>query len=108
MEYWMFTLIQSIIVFAISIVVQVSASDNTTNPLRIVLFAYIVISIVPSLSCAVRRLHDTGRSGWWYFISLIPLIGGIALLVFFCMDSEPDRNQYGPNPKQPGFSRIVI
>ena len=46
----------------------------------------------------VRRLHDTGRSGWWLLIGLIPLVGAIVLIVFFVQDSQPD-NQYGPNPK---------
>ena len=55
---------------------------------------------------AVRRLHDTDRSGWWILIGLIPIIGWILLIVWFCTDSKAD-NQYGPNPKtgptgQPG------
>jgi uncharacterized membrane protein YhaH (DUF805 family) len=47
----------------------------------------------------VRRLHDTGRSGWWFFIVLIPLLGSIALLIFTLQDSEQGTNQYGSNPK---------
>ncbi|MCL2304922.1 MAG: DUF805 domain-containing protein [Planctomycetaceae bacterium] len=47
----------------------------------------------------VRRLHDAGYSGWMYFISLVPFVGGIILLVFLLQDSQPGRNQYGPNPK---------
>jgi len=55
---------------------------------------------LPSLSAGVRRLHDTGRSGWWYLIILIPLLGGIALLVFCCLDSQPGANKWGNNPKE--------
>jgi uncharacterized membrane protein YhaH (DUF805 family) len=47
----------------------------------------------------VRRLHDTGRSGWWFWILLVPIIGVIVILVFFCTDSQKEANQYGPNPK---------
>ncbi len=47
----------------------------------------------------VRRLHDTGRSGWWVLIGFIPLVGGIILLVFMCQDSEPGANRFGANPK---------
>lgn len=54
--------------------------------------------LVPLISVAVRRLHDTGRSGWWWFISFIPLIGSIWLLVLMVLESEPGENQYGPNP----------
>ncbi len=53
--------------------------------------------IVPSLAVFCRRMHDTGRSGWWWFLSLIPIVGAIVLLVFLCQDTEP-ANQYGPVP----------
>jgi uncharacterized membrane protein YhaH (DUF805 family) len=56
--------------------------------------------IVPSLAVTWRRLHDTGRSGAWYFISFVPVVGGIILLVFTLLDSQPGPNQYGPNPKE--------
>ncbi|MDE3212437.1 MAG: DUF805 domain-containing protein [Bacteroidota bacterium] len=60
---------------------------------------YFLFCIVPSISVGVRRLHDTGRSGWWYFICLVPFVGEVVLLVFFFMDSIPGENQFGPNPK---------
>jgi len=47
----------------------------------------------------VRRLHDTGRSGWWLLIALVPIVGVIVLLVFMLLDSQPGDNGYGPNPK---------
>jgi uncharacterized membrane protein YhaH (DUF805 family) len=55
--------------------------------------------LIPYISVTVRRLHDTDRSGWWWWISLIPLVGGIVLLVFMVLDSTPGANRYGPNPK---------
>ena len=57
-----------------------------------------IVFLVPNLAVAVRRLHDTGRTGWWLLIGLIPFIGFIVLLYFFILDSEND-NQYGPYPK---------
>jgi uncharacterized membrane protein YhaH (DUF805 family) len=54
--------------------------------------------LLPSLSVAIRRLHDTDRTGWWLLIYLIPLIGFIVLLVFFLTDSDPGPNRYGPEP----------
>ena len=54
--------------------------------------------LLPGLSKAIRRLHDTGRSGWWVLIILIPLIGFIVLLIFYLEKSEPTENEYGPPP----------
>ena len=55
---------------------------------------------LPSLAVAVRRLHDTNRSGWFYLISFIPLVGAIILIVFMCQDSASGPNRYGPSPKE--------
>ena len=51
--------------------------------------------MIPSLSSLIRRLHDTGRSGWWLWINLIPLFGPISLLIFTVEDSQPSENGYG-------------
>lgn len=56
--------------------------------------------LLPSIAVTVRRLHDTGRVGWWILIALIPIVGAIVLIVFECQDSEFGANQYGPNPKE--------
>ncbi|GAB2927363.1 hypothetical protein GCM10027047_25150 [Rhodococcus aerolatus] len=55
--------------------------------------------VVPSLAAGARRLHDTGRTGWWQLISLVPILGFIVLIVFWVQDSQP-ANQHGPSPKQ--------
>ena len=57
-----------------------------------------IVFLIPNLAVAVRRLHDTGRTGWWLLIGLVPSSGSIVLLYFFVLDSEND-NQYGPYPK---------
>jgi uncharacterized membrane protein YhaH (DUF805 family) len=57
-----------------------------------------LVFFLPSLAVLVRRLHDTGRSGWWYFISLVPG-ASIVLFVFAVLDGQPHDNQYGPDPK---------
>jgi uncharacterized membrane protein YhaH (DUF805 family) len=94
-EYWMFALFNIIVLVLIGIVVgfvsQVGASALGT--------IYALLVFVPGLAVSVRRLHDTGRSGWWLLISLIPLLGWIVLLIFVVLDSQPGENQYGPNPK---------
>jgi uncharacterized membrane protein YhaH (DUF805 family) len=60
---------------------------------------WILATIVPALAVLVRRLHDTGRSGWWAFIGLIPIAGAIVLLVFTVEDSTNQENTYGVSPK---------
>ena len=60
---------------------------------------YVLAMIIPSLSVSIRRLHDTGHSGWWYFIIIIPLIGPVWLFVLLVTDSKPEENKWGPNPK---------
>ena len=60
---------------------------------------WIFATIVPALAVLVRRLHDTGRSGWWALIGFVPLAGAIALLVFTVADSEARQNSYGSSPK---------
>ncbi len=58
-----------------------------------------LLLFLPTFAVFVRRLHDTGRSGWWLLLGFIPLIGAIVLLIFTLLDSQAD-NQYGPSPKR--------
>jgi len=67
--------------------------------LVVVFFIYSLLVLVPGLAVAVRRLHDIGKSGWMLLIGLIPIVGGIILLIWAASDSQPGDNQYGPNPK---------
>jgi uncharacterized membrane protein YhaH (DUF805 family) len=60
---------------------------------------WILATVVPALAVLVRRLHDTGRSGWWALIGFVPLAGTIVLLVFTLADSQAQQNSYGPSPK---------
>jgi uncharacterized membrane protein YhaH (DUF805 family) len=60
---------------------------------------FMLAIIIPSLSLCARRLHDTGRSGWWQLLVLIPYLGSLILLVFCIIESEPGTNQYGDNPQ---------
>jgi len=100
-EYWWWYLFVTI-VFAVASVIDraigFTYSDLTICGGWLATIAWIVF-LVPNLAVAVRRLHDTGRSGWWLLIGLVPLIGWIVLLYFFVLDSEND-NQYGAYPKR--------
>ena len=91
-ELWFFTLF-NIIASVILVVI-----DSVTG-IAVLYIVYSLGVLVPSIAVGARRLHDTGRSGWWLLIGLVPVIGSIVLIVFFVLDSDPGDNAYGPNPK---------
>lgn len=99
-EYWMFALFNLIIFVALMIFSAVIASmDESLGMIgSLLILVYSLAILLPGLAVAVRRLHDTGRSGWWFLIAFVPF-GGIVLLVFTVQDSAPGENQYGKNPK---------
>jgi uncharacterized membrane protein YhaH (DUF805 family) len=93
-EYWWFALSTFIVYLVASFLGRaVNAGVILADLVALGLF-------LPSLAVAVRRLHDTNRSGWFYLISLIPLVGSIILIVFFCQDSARGPNRYGSSPKE--------
>jgi uncharacterized membrane protein YhaH (DUF805 family) len=94
-EYWMFVLINTIIAFVLGVIDRVLFGAD----LPVFSGLYALVVLVPAIAVSIRRLHDTGRSGWWLLIALIPLVGPIVLLVFYLLDSDRDPNAYGPSPK---------
>lgn len=93
-EYWWFQLFYFLLCGCIG-VVSVAAQQD----LSIVLMGLLVLLMISPLFCAqIRRLHDAGFSGWFVLLSLIPYIGGIALLVMTLLKSDSD-NKWGPNPQ---------
>lgn len=98
-EYWTFVLV-NVLVFVVFTAIQGARLGVTVNLiLAVVETLFFLAILVPSLTVAIRRLHDTGRSGWWLLIGLVPIIGQIFLLVLFLLDGEPGENRFGPNPK---------
>ena len=94
-EYWMFTLfnlLTYLVLFVGGLVILRGAGI-------ILYFLYALAAFIPGLSVSVRRLHDTGKSGWFLLIALIPLVGGIILLVSMASDGNPCANLYGLDPK---------
>jgi uncharacterized membrane protein YhaH (DUF805 family) len=98
-EYWYFALFSFLITIGLSVVDTLIGTMSLEAGTGLLSGIYTLGVIVPNISVTVRRLHDTGRSGWWFWIVLIPLIGAITLLVFMVFDSKPEENQYGPSPK---------
>ncbi len=87
-DYWYFVLC----VFVISLVLGII---DAVIGVRLFTSIFSLAVLIPSVGLGVRRLHDLGKPGWWYFMVLVPLVGGIALLVLFCMKGEDKANAYG-------------
>jgi len=64
-------------------------------------------AIIPDLAVTVRRLHDTDSSGWWILLGLIPLIGMVVLIVWWCLEGSKGYNRFGPDPLQPALTRLT-
>lgn len=100
-EYWYFFLFNIIISIALSMIDSALGNPGAGEGAGLIGTIYSLAILIPSIAVGVRRLHDTGRTGWWMLIGLIPLIGVLVLLYFFVQDSQPAVNEYGPNPKDP-------
>lgn len=98
-EYWYFFLFTFIVTLAATIVDVVLGTDAALGGNGVVGTVVSLALFLPSLAVGVRRLHDTDRSGWWMLIGLIPIIGWILLIVWYCTDTKPGDNKYGANPK---------
>ncbi|MCL4158565.1 UNVERIFIED_CONTAM: hypothetical protein GTU68_032230 [Idotea baltica] len=93
-EYWMFTLIHLCIFFVLAFL-----TVFLTNDFNGIIGIYFIATFIPFLAVTARRLHDIGKSGWWYLINFVPYIGGFVILIFTCMDGNIGVNQWGENPK---------
>lgn len=103
-EYWYFVLFNAIVSIILGILGKAIGVFNVTigtvgSEMNILSIIYGLAVFLPGLAVCVRRLHDTGKSGWMVLINLIPLIGQIWILVLIIKDSTPGENEYGSNPK---------
>ena len=90
-EYWYFCLISFLISVLLGFI------PENAGMLRNI---YSIGVLIPSVAVTVRRLHDTNRSGWWFFINLIPIIGNLVFLWFMIDDSSKGKNRFGRSPKE--------
>ncbi|NCA70490.1 MAG: DUF805 domain-containing protein [Sphingobacteriia bacterium] len=98
-EFWTFTLINVVIIIALSILDMALGTVEPQSGLGMLSAIFILAILLPSLGVQIRRLHDINKSGWWVLIGLVPMVGSLVLLVFSLIDSWPTQNQYGPSPK---------
>lgn len=99
-EYWWFYLFCFLAFLGTIILDMALLGYDPENPLDVpwLTLAAVFGLFLPSLAAAIRRLHDTDKSGWWYLIALVPLIGGIVLLVFLVLKGTEGPNRFGPDP----------
>ena len=101
-EYWWAQLALFVVgfgvFFTLGFLARIAGNADTVALVQILEWIWDLAVLVPGLCLLVRRLHDTGHSGWCYFLGLIPIVGWILLLVWLCRASEPHENQYGPVP----------
>jgi uncharacterized membrane protein YhaH (DUF805 family) len=98
-EYWYFALMNIIILIVAAVLDNLLGTTFGILPYG---YLYLVVALavfIPGLAVSVRRLHDVGKSGWFYFIVLIPLVGAVWLLVLFFTEGNQGENQYGSDPK---------
>jgi uncharacterized membrane protein YhaH (DUF805 family) len=88
-EYWYFVLFNFLIAIGLAVIAYF------IHFLGFLYFLYALGVFIPSLAVGVRRLHDIGKSGFWFFIALVPLLGALYLLILFCLPSQSGSNTYG-------------
>jgi uncharacterized membrane protein YhaH (DUF805 family) len=97
-EYWMFTLFHFLVSFGL-LLFALALREFVSGTIPIAFYSvYSLLALIPSTTCAVRRLHDTGKSGWWLLISAVPFVG-LILIVFLVLEGDSGANPYGPDPK---------
>lgn len=99
--WWLFVAVVAVILSLIDNAIGLHISDATIMGLQVsglLTLIFGLVTLIPGIAVTFRRLHDTGRSGWWWLLSLLCGIGAIIVFIMCLMDSGPD-NEYGPNPK---------
>lgn len=100
-EYWMYLLFNTIFVIVATLLDNLLGLKFYQDvPYGFIYMLYALATFIPGLAVLVRRLHDVDKSGWWIFISLIPFIGAIWLLILLFTEGTPGSNEYGVNPKE--------
>ncbi|HGM5491720.1 TPA: DUF805 domain-containing protein [Serratia fonticola] len=96
-EFWWYNFVVMVI-FVGSGLLSFILSDTPQDVMPVIYATITLVLLCPSYSVLVRRLHDTGRSGWWGILILLPVIGWLVLLVFMVRKSQECENRFGPPP----------
>ena len=93
-EFW-FWILFTVLVSIVTTIIDLGVLSSKVQPISAI---WSLATFLPSLAMGVRRLHDTDRSGWWWLIAFIPLIGFIVLIVFWCFEGTRGSNRFGSDP----------
>ncbi|MBC6436559.1 MAG: DUF805 domain-containing protein [Rhodobacteraceae bacterium] len=99
-EYWWFQLFLVLACFAVGFLDGLLFGVPTEG-VGVLVSLFLLATFLPTLAVAVRRLHDTDRSGWWLLLGLIPLIGQILLIIWYATKGTRGKNRFGPDPLDP-------
>ena len=103
-EYWYYVLFNLIFAVIAAVIDNVLNLSFDFAPYGFIYLCYVLATLVPGLAVAVRRLHDTNKSGWFVLIVLIPIIGSIWLLILLASKGTAGDNNYGPDPNGEGLT----
>jgi uncharacterized membrane protein YhaH (DUF805 family) len=101
-EYWMYLAVYVPLYALLLLVDALTGTFDMESERGFLSSLFLLATLLPSIAVAVRRLHDTGRSGWWLLLGIIPLLGTIVLLYFLIQEGDAGGNRYGPDPKASG------
>lgn len=99
-EYWFFFLFAVVIAFFLGLLDSMIGTYSNKAELGIFGGVFMLGILIQAIAVGVRRLHDTGRSGWWLLINFVPVVGWIIVLVLMVLAGHPGANAYGPDPRQ--------
>lgn len=98
-EFWYFFLFSFLVQVVASILDSILGTDFDTGSSGLISTIATLALFLPSIAVSARRLHDIGKSGWWQLLAIIPIIGWIMVIIWYCTNTKPGANQYGPDPK---------
>jgi uncharacterized membrane protein YhaH (DUF805 family) len=102
-EFIYFMLFNFFITLGLTLIDRLIGTTIEDSIIGILALLYSLSILIPYIALFVRRLHDTGKSGWLALLLIVPCVGNIVTIVYCCIDSQPGTNPYGPNPKEPSI-----
>ncbi len=101
-EYWMFCLFNFLFIVGAILLDNLLGTAIKGIGYGLIYGLYVLAMLLPSFGVGIRRMHDVGKSGWFFLIGLIPIVGSIWILILLCSDGNAAENKYGLNPKMSG------
>jgi uncharacterized membrane protein YhaH (DUF805 family) len=100
-EYWwfvLFVILAEVALIVLGTVLAIILGDAGSTLGQLLYYVFLLCLLVPSIAVTIRRLHDTDRSGWWIFIGLVPVLGPILLIIWYCTKGSLGPNRFGSDP----------